>query len=120
MHVVHFAFVFRIYCDASKDAAARAQAQEHTCGCLKYFENFATIAVGDMGIDITLLLKLRRFIEEHCIAGLCSVKGRGVALTQKRFQMAVKVDFNSLLVLNKKIKVCLGWDVSPVTGHVVS
>jgi hypothetical protein len=29
-------------------------------------------------------------------------------------------NFNSLLVLNRKIKVCMGWDVSPPMGHVVS
>jgi hypothetical protein len=55
----------------------------------------------------------------HCGVVLCE-KGGGVALTQKRFQMAVKGDFSNLLVLNKKIKVCLGWDVSLLTSHVVS
>lgn len=34
--------------------------------------------------------------------------------------MVVKGNFTSLVVLNKNIKVCLGWDASPMTGHVVS
>ena len=44
---------------------------------------------------------------------------RGEALTHKHFQMVVKRDFSSLPVLNKKIKVCLGWDVSSLMDHAV-
>ena len=50
-------------------ALARAQAQEGTRGCLKYFES-VTNAVGGVDVDIRLLVNLRRFIEENCIAGL--------------------------------------------------
>ena len=38
----------------------------------------------------------------------------------KHFQMIVKGNFRGLPMLNKKIKVCLGWDESPPTSHVVS
>ena len=33
--------------------------------------------------------------------------------------MVVKGNFSSLPVLSKKIKICLGWDVSPLMDHVV-
>lgn len=33
--------------------------------------------------------------------------------------LGVKGNFSSLMVLNKKVKVCLRWDVGPSTGHVV-
>lgn len=42
------------------------------------------------------------------------------ALMHKHFQMVRKSNFNTLPVLSKRIKVCLGWDESPPTGHVVS
>ena len=45
---------------------------------------------------------------------------RNGALTHKHFQMAVKGNFANLVVLNKKIKVCLGWDERPPTSCVVS
>jgi hypothetical protein len=38
----------------------------------------------------------------------------------KCFHIIVKGNVGSVLVLNKKIKVCLGWDPSPPTCHVVS
>lgn len=44
---------------------------------------------------------------------------RGGALTHMHFQMVAKGDFNSLPMLNKKIKVALGWDAEPCVGHVV-
>ena len=53
------------------------------------------------------------------MASLCSVEG-GDALMHKHFQMVFKRNFSSLPVSNKKVKVCLGWDESPPTGHVVS
>jgi hypothetical protein len=31
----------------------------------------------------------------------------------------LKADFNSLPMLNKKIKICLCWDVNSMTGHLV-
>ena len=45
---------------------------------------------------------------------------RGGALIHKHFQMVVKGNFTSLPVLNKKIKVCLGWYASPSMVHVGS
>ena len=36
-------------------------------------------------IDITLLADLRKFIEEECIVGSCSIE-RGGALTHKQFK----------------------------------
>jgi hypothetical protein len=85
---------------------------------LKYFEVFVTIVVAGIDIDITLLVKLRKFIEEECMAELCSME-RGGGLTHEHFQMVMKGNFSSLMVLTKKVKVCLGWDVGPPTGHVV-
>ena len=82
-------------------AFAHSQVQERTCTCFKYFEAFVTIAMGGLDSDIGLLVNLRRFIEEECIADLRSVE-RGGALTHKHFQMLVKGNFSSLPVLNKK------------------
>lgn len=45
---------------------------------------------------------------------------RGGALTHKHFQIVVKSNFNSLHVLNKKIKMTLEWDQTLPTGHIVS
>lgn len=44
---------------------------------------------------------------------------RGV-LMHKHFQMIVKGNFGSLLVLNKKFKVYLRWNESPSICHIVS
>ena len=71
-----------------------------------------------MNIDIAFLVKLRKFICKG-MHGKCSMECGG-SLTYKHFQMIVKGIFTSLPGLNKKIKVCLGWDGSPPTGHVVS
>lgn len=87
--------------------------------CVKYFKVSMTIAVDGIDIDIGLFVNLRKFIEEECMSGLCCMEWGG-ALTHKHFQLIVIGNFSSLLVLNKNIKVCLGWDVSPPTGHVVS
>lgn len=57
-------------------------------------------------------------MNNECIAGVCSVEKGGGALTHKHFQMMMKGNFTSLAVLNKKIKVCLGWHENPPTGHV--
>ena len=38
------------------------------------------------------------------------------ALMHKHFQVVVKRNFSSLLVLNKKIKVCLAWGGRPSGG----
>lgn len=45
---------------------------------------------------------------------------RGGALIHKHFQMVVKGNFSSVPVLNKKIKVALGWEDNSLVGHVVS
>lgn len=74
--------------------------------------------MGSVDIDVRLA-NLKKFIEENCIAGLCLVE-RGGALTHKHFQMVMNGNFSSLPVSNKTIKVCLGWDLSPITHHVVS
>ena len=67
-------------------------------------------------MDVNLLVNLRS-IEDHCIVRVCSMK-RGGRLTHKHFQLMVKRNFTSVLVLNEKIKVYLGWDESPPTCHV--
>ena len=58
-------------------------------------------AIGGLDFDIGLLVNLRSFFEEQCIASLRFLE-RGGALMHKHFQMLVKGNFNSLLVLNKK------------------
>lgn len=70
-------------------------------------------------IDVSLFVNLRGFIEENCIVGFCLVE-RGGVLMHKHFQMVVEGNFSSLPVLNRTIKICLGWDLSPPTGRVVS
>ena len=95
-----------------------SQAQKRNCSSLKYFEAPVTIAVGGMDIDIGFLMKLRKFIMDECMVGLCSMEFGG-ALTCKQIQMVVKDNFSSLPMWNKKIMICLGWDESPPTGHVV-
>jgi hypothetical protein len=77
------------------------------------------VEVGNMDIDNIFLVKLKKFIEEECMAGLCFVE-HGGAFTHKYFQRNLKGNFSSLIVLKKKIKVCLRWDESPCTSHVVS
>ena len=58
--------------------------------------------MGGTNIGIKLLENLRKFIEGECIVGLCFVE-RGGALTHKQFLMAVKGNFTSFIVLNKRI-----------------
>lgn len=48
-------------------ALARSQPQECTQSSLKYFEVSVTIAVDGMDIEIALLVKLTKFIEEECM-----------------------------------------------------
>lgn len=79
---------------------ACVQGRECTRVALKYFEASITIAVGGVDIDIRLLVNMKWFIEEHCIA----VK-RGGALTHKHFQMVLEGYFTYSHVMNKKIKV---------------
>jgi hypothetical protein len=98
---------------------AQSQGQEQNHVCLKYIEASVTNVVGGMDVDTALLVKLKRIVEERCIARLCSEE-RGGALTNKHFQMMVEGNFASLLVLNKRTKVCLGWNESSPTGHVIS
>jgi hypothetical protein len=88
-------------------ALAHSQVQKLTRACLKYIEASGTIAVGGVDGDIALPMNLSHLIEDHCISQLCSVE-KGGALTHKHFQMMVKGNLSSLLLLNKKIKVCLG------------
>lgn len=58
------------------------------------------IAVGGTDVHIGLIVNLRKFIEGQCIVGLCSVE-RESALMHKHFQMVIKGNFTSPLVLNK-------------------
>jgi hypothetical protein len=55
-----------------------------------------------MDIDIALLVKLRKFLEE-CMVGFCSMECNGT-LTHNHFQMIVKGSFSSLLVLKREIR----------------
>jgi len=79
--------VLILYHGSKNEALAFSQGQEKTHYNLKYFEAPVAIAVGEMDIDVTFLVKLRKFIEE-CMVGLCSVEHNG-ALTHKHFQMVV-------------------------------
>ena len=118
--VLYFLVFFNLFPMALRmQTLVHSQGQERTHVCLKYIKALVTIVMGGVDVDVGLLVNLRRFIEDHCFAGLCSVE-RGGALTHKHFQMMVKGNFTSLLVLNKKTKVCLGWDASPLMGRVVS
>ena len=102
----------RIFFDASGDACSCSISKaRRTCASLNNIEALVTIVVGGLDVDIAVLVKMKRFIEEQCIVGLRSME-RGGVLTHKHLQMMVKDNFVSLLVLNKKIKVCLGWDES--------
>ena len=53
-------------------ALACSQAEEctRTCTCLKYFEASVAVAVGGVDVDIGLLGKLGKFIED-CIYRFC-------------------------------------------------
>ena len=63
--------------------------------------------VGGLDIDVGFFVNLRRFVEEECMVGLCSVE-QGGALMHNHFQMTVKGNFSILPVLTKKIELCLG------------
>lgn len=64
----------------------RVVAHAHAYKCvqfaLQYFEAFVTIIVGKVDIDIKLFVQMRRFIEEQCFVGACSI-GRMSALTHE-------------------------------------
>lgn len=62
---------------------------------MKCIEASITIAVGGVDIDVRLLVDLRKFIEENCIAGLCSVE-RGGAVMYKHFQWVVRGNFTDV------------------------
>jgi hypothetical protein len=49
---------------------ARSRGQERTCICLKYIEAQVAIVVGGMDVDIVLILVLKSYVEEQCIAML--------------------------------------------------
>ena len=109
-----FVFCVLNFKHTSKDDCPRAQ--ERTHACFKYFEA-SHHRRGRNGCRI--LVYPRRFIEDKCIVGSCFMK-RGGTLMHKHFPMVVKGNFSGVLMLNKKNKVCLGWDESPPTSHVVS
>lgn len=70
-------------------------------------------------IDIACLVNLWKFIEEECIAKLCSVK-RARALNPKHFQMVVKGNITRFVVLNKKVKGLFGVGCESFDGSIVS
>ena len=53
---------------------ARYEGHELTWFALKHFEAATAIGVGGKDVDIALLVNLRKFIEEECMACLCSTK----------------------------------------------
>ena len=55
-------------------ALAHLHAKERTHACLKYIKALVTIVVGGVDIDVGLLVNLKRFLEENCIASLCLVE----------------------------------------------
>ena len=55
-------------------ALEQSQGQEGTHLLLKYFKVSMTIVVGEIDINIAFLVKLRKFIEEECLVGLCFVE----------------------------------------------
>lgn len=61
-------------------ALVRSQGQERNVLLQICFEASITIATGGMDTDITLLVKLRKFIEEEYMVGSCFVECDG-ALT---------------------------------------
>lgn len=73
-------------------ALTRLQDEEQTRSLLKYFEASRRTAVGGIDIVIRLLVKLRNFFEEECMARLCCVE-RGGALTHKHFLSGCKRQF---------------------------
>lgn len=85
--------------------------QEITRASLKYYEALVMIAVGGTDVRIRLPVNLRKFIEGQCIVGLCFVE-RGGALMHKHFQMVMKGNFTSPLLLNKICR--YGYDESGV------
>jgi hypothetical protein len=63
-----------------KKALAHSQDRERTCSSQKYFEASITIGMGGMDIDMVLLVKSRKFIEE-CMGGLCSMEGKYISIS---------------------------------------
>lgn len=49
--------------------------KERTRASFKYCEVLMTKAVGGVDIDIRLLMNLEKFIKDHCIVGLCPLRG---------------------------------------------
>jgi hypothetical protein len=85
--------------DMRTRAFACSQAYEWIHYSLKYFEASVTNILKSFcgwwhGYWLALLVNLRKFIEEECMAGLCSME-RGGALTHKHFQMVMKGHFSS-------------------------
>jgi hypothetical protein len=55
-------------------ALAQSQGQEGSHSSLKYFKVSMTVVVGGIDMNIAFLVKLRKFIEEECMVGLCYVE----------------------------------------------
>ena len=63
----------RIY-NTTTRAIAHSHAKEPTHAYHKYIEALVTIVVGGVNIDVGVLVYLKRFLEENCMACLCLVK----------------------------------------------
>jgi len=77
-----------------------------------------TISVGSDDIPIQLLEKVNDFLQKECILGLCSIK-RGGTLSRIHLQMVCHILATSTTMINKRIKVYLGWDDAKkaLVGH---
>jgi hypothetical protein len=61
-----------------------------------------TIVMGGRDVDIGLLVNLRKFIEDECIVGLCSVERCG-ALTYISFSKWWSRGFHEFAVVEQEI-----------------
>jgi hypothetical protein len=75
-----------------------------------------TVAVGGMGIDIALLVRLREFMKEECMVGLCFVERGGASVDTNNFKWLSRGILVVCQCWSKKIKDCLGWNESPPTS----
>ncbi|MCO5572801.1 hypothetical protein L7F22_026560 [Adiantum nelumboides] len=82
---------------------------------LKMFELSITVSMGGEDIDLDLFPKVKTFLEEECVARLCSVE-RGGIVFHLHFQMVVRIMASLIIAVNKKIKTHLGWDKSSPAG----
>ncbi|KAI5076075.1 hypothetical protein GOP47_0008140 [Adiantum capillus-veneris] len=85
----------------------------------KMLELSVTVSIGGSDIDVALFPRLKMFLEEEAIAGMCSIE-RGGTVFHLHFQMVVRVMATSIVAVSKKIKQYLGWETdSPVGANVL-